>query len=194
MAKERGPMDPWTKHTFVKHVMTEIRHFYQVVNHCGFVNWTALACAVMRGAAYNYPLDLPVTTLAEAKDHLGRVFKKFKTTGGSDADYLDDQVMYFMAQINDSLAALERSNQDVEIGIHFIERHYRGDDRFECCIEVDVGHDKFTYPLGATWDEVLKEFPTIDSLKTELAKLDEFNCEADHIRFTTIEGEQGLYA
>jgi hypothetical protein len=192
--EETVSFEPWTKKAFVHYVMDEIKNFYLAVNTCGFVNWTALACAVMRGAAQNYPLTGPVTTLAESKEHLGKVFKKFKNESESDADHLDDEVMYFMAQIRDSLAAFELAHQDVEIAIHFMERHYRGDDRFECCVDVVVERHTFTYPLGATWEEALKNFPTIDDIKKELSKLDEFSCDADCIRITEMTGAEGIYA
>jgi hypothetical protein len=59
-------------------------------------------------------------------------------------------------------------HEDLNIEIRFLERHYRDSSKFECCVQVTTEGDipyQLVYPLAATWDAVLLEYPTIEHIK-----------------------------
>jgi hypothetical protein len=66
----------------------------------------------------------------------------------------------------------------LDIEIRFLERHYRGSSKFECCLQVTTEGDipvQVVYPLGATWDEALRDYPTIEDIKKQITRLPEFS-------------------
>jgi len=68
-------------------------------------------------------------------------------------------------------------NYPLDIEIRFLERHYRGSSKFECCVQATAYGEipvEVVYPIAATWDAVLCKYPTIEDIKRLINWLPEF--------------------
>jgi hypothetical protein len=172
---------------FIDSVVDEVVREYKEVSSHGFDNAKALLIHVLNNL--------------EAKEYLGELFDKFEVEAGEELDDLDNGVIAFQDALGEYLNYMANSagesNKHFAIDVHFIERHYRGDDRFECCVEVVTKGGQhefyFTYPLGATWEEALGDYPTFTSIIEKLSSLPEFACAASDIQVLEVTGADGLY-
>jgi hypothetical protein len=185
---------------FIDSVVDEVVREYKEVSTHGFDNAKALLIHVLNNLD-GYAPDQTISSRKEAKKYLGELFDKFEVEAGEELDDLDNGVIAFQDALGEYLNymanSVGESNKHFAIDVHFIERHYRGDDRFECCVEtVTKGGQHefyFTYPLGATWEEALADYPTFTSIIEKLSSLPEFACAASDIQVLEVTGEQGLY-
>jgi hypothetical protein len=185
---------------FIGCILDEVNREYKEVSSHGFKSPKALLVHVLSNLD-GYDSDQPIISKKGAKQYLGVLFDQFVSEAGDEPEDIDDAIIQFQevmgSYLNNLADVANHSVKQFEIEVHFIERHYRGDDRFECCIET-VTHgngDEFylTYPLGATWEEALEAYPTFNTILEKISSLPEFNCDAEDIKVISVTGEQGLY-
>lgn len=85
-----------------------------------------------------------------------------------------------------------------DIEMEFVEKRLRGTKDFECYLEVNVDPDagcscQILYPLGKSWKEVKKIYPSFVNIMEQINGLHEIGRELNEIRILTIKGDDGLY-
>jgi len=84
------------------------------------------------------------------------------------------------------------------VELAFIEKRVRGSNKFECFLEVEVSPEASTpcqivYPLGKSWKDVKKSYPTFIDIMESIARLHEISRELDEIQIISLKGDEGLY-
>jgi hypothetical protein len=86
----------------------------------------------------------------------------------------------------------------IDIELSFVEQRNRGTKKFGCFLDVTVcpaaaNPCQILYPLGDTWADVQKNYPTFVDLMEEIQRLHEVCRELNQIRILGIDGDEGLY-
>lgn len=86
----------------------------------------------------------------------------------------------------------------IDIELSFVEQRNRGTKKFGCFLDVTVCPDaenpcQILYPLGDTWAEAHKKYPTFVDLMEEIQSLHEVCRELNQIRILRIDGDEGMY-